>query len=99
MNLAEVPAVLPAITPDLRAAERNHNVSDTSPEAAAIQASIIRNMTGEQRLMLALDMSLMARELALTRLRLQHPDWSEWELKRELLRYAFGSEPLPPPLR
>jgi hypothetical protein len=74
-------------------------VSDTSPEAAAIQASILRSMTGEQRLMLAVDMSLAARELALTRLRLQHPDWSEWELKRELLRYAFGSDPLPPPLR
>jgi hypothetical protein len=74
-------------------------VSDTSPEAAEIQASIYRAMTGEQRLKLAMEMSLMARELALTRLRLEHPDWSEWELKRELLRYAFGNEPWPEILR
>jgi hypothetical protein len=73
-------------------------LSDTSPEAAAIQADIIRKMTGVQRLDLAMKMSLFARELALTRLRTEHPDWSEWELKRELLRYAFGSEPWPPPL-
>lgn len=74
-------------------------MSDTSPEAAEIQAGIYRSMTGEQRLRLAFEMSRMARELALARLRVQHPDWTELELKRELLRYAFGSAPLPEPLR
>lgn len=48
---------------------------------------------------MALDMSLTARELSLTGLRNRHPDWSEFELKRELLRYSFLSGPLPPPLR
>lgn len=72
---------------------------DTSPEAAEIQASIHRRMTGEQRLRLAVEMSVAARELTLARLRAQHPDWSDRELKRELLRYAFGSAPLPEPLR
>lgn len=66
-------------------------MSDTSPEAAEIQASIYRGMTGEQRLRLAFEMSQMARDMALARLRAQHPDWSEWELKRQLLRHAFGS--------
>lgn len=74
-------------------------MSDTSPAAAEIQASIYRRMTGPERLELALEMSLTTRELALTRLRLQHPDWSEHQLKCELLRYAFGSAPLPEPLR
>jgi hypothetical protein len=74
-------------------------VSDTSPEAAQIQASIHRRMTGEERLRLAVEMSVAARELTLARLRAQHPDWSDRELKRELLRYAFGSAPLPEPLR
>ena len=41
----------------------------------------------------------MARGFAMARLRAEHPDWTEWEIKRELLRYAFGSEPWPPPLR
>jgi len=74
-------------------------MSDTSPEAAEIQASIYRRMTGEQRLRLAVEMSETARELALARVRAEHPDWSDWELKRELLRCAFGSAPLPEPLR
>lgn len=74
-------------------------MSDTSPEAAAVQTGIYRRMTGEQRMKLAYEMSLMARELTLTRLRAQHPDWSHAELMREILRYAFGDQPLPPPLR
>jgi hypothetical protein len=74
-------------------------MSDTSPEIQAIQDEIHRRMTGEQRLNLAVEMSEMTRRIALARLRSEHPDWTEWELKRELLRYAFGTDPLPPPLR
>jgi Rv0078B-related antitoxin len=74
-------------------------VSDTSREAAEIQDDIHRRMTGAERLRLAIKMSIAARELTLARLRAEHPDWSEWELKRELLRYAFGSDPLPEVLR
>ena len=72
-------------------------LSDTSRDAAALQTSIHRRLTGSQRLRVALDMSLDARELSLTRLRRQHPDWSEADLKRELLRYAFLPAPLPVP--
>ncbi|HEX6040085.1 hypothetical protein [Longimicrobium sp.] len=74
-------------------------MSDTSPEVQAIQDEIHRRMTGEQRLNLAIEMSEMTRRIAMARLRSEHPDWTEWELKRELLRYAFGTDPLPPPLR
>ena len=72
---------------------------DTSPSAAATQASIQRKLTETQRLAVACDMSQLVRSLALARLRRQHPDWSDVELKRELLRYAFLPDPLPPPLR
>lgn len=75
------------------------DMSDTSPAAQDIQDAIYRRMTGEERLLLAIEMSLAAREISWSRLRVQHPEWSEWELKRETLRYAFGSAPLPPPLR
>jgi hypothetical protein len=74
-------------------------MSDTSPEAQAIQDEIHRRMTGGERLKLAFEMSEMARNLALSRLRKEHPEWTEWELKRELLRYAFGSQPWPEILR
>jgi len=39
-------------------------ISDTTPEAKAVQEKILRNMTGERRLLLAWEMSLFARELA-----------------------------------
>ena len=71
-------------------------MNDTTSEAAALQVEIYRKMSGEQRLKLAIEMSEFARELTLSRLRSEHPEWSDWELRRELLRYAFGSEPLPP---
>jgi Rv0078B-related antitoxin len=74
-------------------------MSDTSPAAQAVQDEIHRRMTGEERLKLAFEMSEMARNLALSRLRKEHPDWTEWELKRELLRYAFGKQPWPEILR
>jgi hypothetical protein len=79
-------------------------MDDTSPAAEEIQARIHRRMSGPERLMLAFEMSESARELALARLRRAHPDWTDHELRRELLRYAFlavdgAPAELPVPLR
>ena len=74
-------------------------MSDTSPEAEAVQATVHRNLSGVQRLTTALEMSIMMRDLSAARLRRDHPEWSERELTLELLRYAFGRKPLPKPLR
>jgi hypothetical protein len=68
---------------------------DTSPEAEEVQLRVFRGMTGAQRLKLALEMSDFARELSLSRIRSEHPGWSDWEVKRELLRLDFLPEPLP----
>jgi hypothetical protein len=73
-------------------------MSDTTPEARAVQEQILRNMTGEQRLLLAWDMSMFARELARAGIRNDHPDWTEAQVTRELLRLAFLPDPLPPGL-
>lgn len=73
--------------------------SDTSPEAREIQLQIHRSMSGEQRILLALEMSLFARELARERICSDHPDWDEWQVQRELLRIAFLPDPLPAGLR
>ena len=73
-------------------------MSDTTPEARAIQEQILRNMTEEQRLLLAWDMSLFARDLARVGIRIDHPDWTEAQVARELLRLAFLPDPLPPGL-
>lgn len=74
-------------------------ISDTTPEAQAIQDEILRNMTGKQRLLLAFEMTMFARDLARVRIRKDHPDWPETRVTRELLRLAFLPEPLPPALR
>ena len=72
---------------------------DTTEEADALQREIWRRLEGPSRLRLALDMSVAARGLALARLRRQHPDYSEFDLKKALLRLAFPIGGLPPPLR
>ena len=67
--------------------------SDTSPEAAAIQQEIFRRMTPEQRIKLALDMSESIRNVARAGLRYRHPELSEEELSRELMRLMYGFVP------
>jgi hypothetical protein len=69
--------------------------TDTSPEAQALQLQLQRDMTGEQRLELAFEMSLFARELCRARIQQEHPDWPEDRVARELLRLAFLPNPLP----
>jgi hypothetical protein len=69
--------------------------TDTSAAAQLIQLEILRAMSGEQRLLLAFEMSLFARELAREGIRRDHPEWSEALVARELLRRAFLPEPLP----
>ena len=70
-------------------------ISDTSREAQAIQDAIHRSMTGEQRVLLAYEMSMFARDLVRAGIRQQHPDWPEDRVARELLRMAFFPKPLP----
>jgi len=75
------------------------SITDTSPSAHAVQLQIQRAMPGERRLMMALEMSLFARELTKRRIQQEHPDWTEAQVVRELLRLAFLPAPLPAPLR
>ena len=74
-------------------------MADTTASAQALQLEIQRAMTGEQRLLLALEMSLFARELAKARIRGEHPEWPNTEITRELLRLAFFPGELPTRLR
>ena len=74
-------------------------ITDTSLEAQAVQLQIQRAMPGEKRLLIALEMSLFARELAAAGIRRDHPQWTEAQVARELLRLAFLPNPLPAGLR
>ena len=63
--------------------------------AQAVQIEIQRSMSGEQRLLLAFEMSMFARELSREGIRREHPEWPESRVARELLRLAFLPAPLP----
>lgn len=56
-------------------------------------------MSEERRFLLAFEMSLFARELSRARIRIDHPEWNEADVARELLRLAFLPDPLPARLR
>ena len=61
-------------------------MSDTSRDAAQVQADIQRRLLPTERIRIALDMSAAARALTRARLRQEHPDWDESRLNAELLR-------------
>ena len=75
------------------------SISDTTHVAQEVQVQVQRGMSGEQRFLLAYEMSLFTRELARTRIRIDHPKWNETDVARELLRLAFLPNPLPARLR
>jgi len=72
---------------------------DTSPDAEAMQLRFERNRTGQERLLEALEMSVFARELAKAKIRRDHPDWTDAQVAREVLRLEFLPDSLPPGLR
>jgi hypothetical protein len=52
-------------------------------------------MPAVQKILISYEMSMFARELRTARIRKDHPDWTEAQVKRELLRLAFFPQPLP----
>jgi hypothetical protein len=71
------------------------SLSDTTPDAERVQLEVLRRMTEEQRLRIALEMSHATRETVLGRIRAENPGWTDWQVKRELLRLTFLPDPLP----
>jgi hypothetical protein len=71
-------------------------ISDTSPEAEAVQIEIFRRMTGEERLLTAMRLSDELRDIALAGLKNRHPDMSEGDLEnlfyREIHRFEIKGE-------
>ena len=63
---------------------------DTTPEAARVQADIIRSLGPEGRLRLACQMSAMVRDLARARIRDVHPDWTDGQILDALLLELYG---------
>ena len=72
---------------------------DTTDDADALQIEVLRGMTGGQRFELACEMSDAVRQIALAGLRNRHPEWSETDLLRGLMRQLYSPTELPPDLR
>ncbi len=70
-------------------------LSDTSPAAKKMQMQMEAAMTGEERILRALEASLLVREFAKSRIRSNHSDWTETQVTRELLRLQFLPNKLP----
>jgi len=63
---------------------------DTSPAAHAIQMRLYRDAGPQRRAEMAAEMSDLVREICRSGIRSRHPDFSETEVTRELLRILYG---------
>lgn len=67
-------------------------VIDTIRNAAAVQTAIYRRMTSDQRTRLAVEMSEMARSIALENIQSRHPDYGDHQARMALFRLLLGDE-------
>ena len=65
---------------------------DTSPEAWEVYVRLIRQMTPEQRLLRACDLSGMVRQLALAGIRQRHPNASDDGVRKRFAAITLGPE-------
>jgi hypothetical protein len=66
--------------------------ADTTPEAAAVQLEIYRQMHPLQRLELALSMGDTGRSLATAGVRSRHPEYSDEQVRLAVIRLTLGEE-------
>lgn len=70
-------------------------VSDTAPDVERLRIERLKQMTGEQRAAIAFELTNFTRRVTVSRIQAEHPDWTDAQVKRELLRIAFLPHPLP----
>ena len=67
-------------------------MTDTTPEAEAIQLEIYRRMSPDARLAAALELSETGRELLAAGVRRRHPHYSEEQVRFAVLRLWLGEK-------
>jgi hypothetical protein len=65
---------------------------DTSPVADSVRLNILRRMSAEERLRIAIDLSEFARKLSFTRIERERPGLTKPQLIREFLRCVLPAE-------
>ena len=67
-------------------------LSDTSPDALAVQIELLRKATVSERLRLMCDLTTTAIELSRDGIRQAHPTWSELEVKLYWAELHYGKD-------
>ena len=65
-------------------------VTDTTPDAAALQLRLYRSLLPSERLQIAVDLSDAVRETAMAGIRRRHPEYSDPEAGRAFLVMLYG---------
>ena len=65
---------------------------DTSPEAEAVLLGLLRKATPARKFQMIVSANLLARDLALTGLRMRHPNASPDQLRRRLADLWLGPQ-------
>jgi hypothetical protein len=66
--------------------------ADTTPEAARVQLEIIRRLSPERRMEMALEMSNFLRDVVAAGVRSRHPDYNEKQVGLAVGRLMLGDE-------
>ena len=66
--------------------------ADTTPEAAWVQMQVYRRMTMEQRLKQGFGMFSFMRQVCSAGIRVQHPEYTDEQVKYEVIRRNLGTE-------
>ena len=70
----------------------NYIPRDTTLEAHRKQMEILRKLSPERRALISFELSNNVRQIAMDGIRNQHPEFTETQIKRELLRRIVGNE-------
>ena len=66
--------------------------NDTTIDALRKQFEILQNMTGEQRLEIAFELSDKARQELIADIKKQHPEFTRRQVINEVIRRCYGEE-------
>ena len=67
-------------------------MSDTTPEAAKVQARVLRAMSMERRFQLLDELCEAARSTSMAGIRARHPTYSDQEVRWALWRMIYGDD-------
>jgi hypothetical protein len=68
---------------------------DIEPEYSDLPIEVLREMSGEERIRLAFELTDRMRRRVWERVCEENPDWPNWQKRVEFMRWFFDPEPLP----